>query len=110
MGTHRGLEVTETQIKLIDDPSHPGLKAFVSVVFNGCYKTSNIRIVQVGMRFIVSFPSRKWKDGSYHDVAHPLDDKTRRWLETPILTAYASECRYAAAEAKPDDFQLREAI
>jgi hypothetical protein len=33
-------------------------------------------------------PSRRKKNGDFKDVAHPLNNETRRWMETRILTEY----------------------
>lgn len=99
MATHQGFEITETRIRLAHDPERPGLKAYANLVLNGCFKISHIRIVQIGMRTVVAFPSRKWKDGTHHDVASPINDKTRRWFESVILTAYCDAAAQAYREA-----------
>jgi len=96
MKSRNGLEVSETpRIRLVDDPAHPKLKAFASVVLNGEFRIHCIRVVQVGDRLIVSFPSRQTPGGDHYDVVHPLDDATRRWVERPILEAYCRELAYA---------------
>ena len=36
----------------------------------------------------VAMPSKKRKDGSYRDIAHPLNKETRTQMEAKILDAY----------------------
>ena len=37
---------------------------------------------------LVSMPSKKRRDGIFHDIAHPLNSDTRRRFETPIIDEY----------------------
>jgi len=36
-------------------------------------------------------PSKKRKDGTYRDTAHPLDNKTRQMIESRVLSEYDKE-------------------
>jgi stage V sporulation protein G len=33
-------------------------------------------------------PSKKTKDGTYRDIAHPLNNETRRMIEDAVIGAY----------------------
>jgi stage V sporulation protein G len=33
-------------------------------------------------------PSKKRKDGTYKDIAHPINNETRRMIEEKIITEY----------------------
>jgi stage V sporulation protein G len=50
-------------------------------------------------------PSKKRKDGTYKDVAHPIDKETRAMIETKILQEYERTVAPArsqeASSAKP---------
>jgi len=39
----------------------------------------------------VAMPSKKRKDGTYRDTAHPLDNKTREMIESKVLSEYDKE-------------------
>jgi len=36
----------------------------------------------------VAMPSKKRKDGTYRDIAHPINNDTRRMIEEKIIAEY----------------------
>lgn len=66
------------------------LKAFVSVVFDSCFMVNDIKVIQGKDGLFLSMPSRRKKSGEFKDVAHPLNNSTRRMLEERVLEEYRS--------------------
>lgn len=66
------------------------LKAFVSVVFDNCFMVNDIKVIQGKDGLFLSMPSRRKKSGEFKDVAHPLNNGTRRMLEERVLLEYRS--------------------
>ena len=64
------------------------LKAFVSVVFDNCFMVNDIKVIQGKDGLFLSMPSRRKKSGEFKDVAHPLNNGTRRMLEERVLSEY----------------------
>src|SRR5262245_40369733 len=64
------------------------LKAFVSVIFDECFVVSDIKIIQGASGLFVSMPSKKRKNGTFRDIAHPLNNETRRRIEEKVLLRY----------------------
>lgn len=64
------------------------LKAFASITLNGCFVVTDLKVIQGKKGLFVAMPSRKRRDGSYKDVAHPLDQETRDRIEVTVLKAY----------------------
>ena len=64
------------------------LKAFVSVVFDNCFMVNDIKVIQGKDGLFLSMPSRRKKSGEFKDVAHPLNNGTRRMLEERVLMEY----------------------
>jgi len=64
------------------------LKAFVSVVFDHCFMVNDIKVIQGKDGLFLSMPSRRKKSGEFKDVAHPLNNGTRRMLEEKVLEEY----------------------
>jgi stage V sporulation protein G len=64
------------------------LKAFVSVVFDNCFMVNDIKVIQGKDGLFLSMPSRRKKSGEFKDVAHPLNNATRRLLEERVLSEY----------------------
>jgi len=79
-----------TQVKVF--PVHEDkLKAFVSVVFDHCFMVNDIKVIQGKEGLFLSMPSRRKKSGEFKDVAHPLNNETRRMLEERVLNEYRHE-------------------
>jgi DNA-binding cell septation regulator SpoVG len=71
-----------------------------------CFVVSDIKIIEGPSGLFISMPSRRRRDGSFRDVAHPLNHETRRMFEERILATYreippedrVGEARQRAAE------------
>lgn len=82
------MEITEIKVFPVDEEK---LKAYVTIVMDQCFVVRDIKIISGAAGLFVAMPSKKRKDGSYKDVAHPLNQETRTWLEEMILKAYLKE-------------------
>lgn len=79
------MDITEVKVFPINEEK---LKAFVSIVFDHCFMVNDIKIIQGRDGLFISMPSRKKKNGEFKDVAHPLNNETRRMIEDKILGEY----------------------
>jgi stage V sporulation protein G len=79
------MEITEVKVFPIQEEK---LKAFVSIVFDQCFMVNDIKIIQGREGLFISMPSRKKKNGEFKDVAHPLNNETRRMIEEKVLGEY----------------------
>jgi stage V sporulation protein G len=79
------MQITEVKVFPIHEDK---LKAFVSVVFDGCFMVNDIKVIRGRDGLFISMPSRKKKNGEFKDVAHPLNNETRRMIEAQILAEY----------------------
>jgi stage V sporulation protein G len=84
-GEERDMEITEVKVFPIQEEK---LKAFVSIVFDHCFMVNDIKIIQGREGLFISMPSRKKKNGEFKDVAHPLNNETRRMIEDKVLSEY----------------------
>ncbi|MBI4055190.1 MAG: septation protein SpoVG family protein [Elusimicrobia bacterium] len=84
------MTITEVRVHL---RSEEKLKAFVTMTFDDCFVVRNMKIVQGSKGLILCMPSRKFPDGSYKDVAHPIKSEFRRILEEKALAAYEQELK-----------------
>lgn len=82
------MKITEVRVSLRDDEK---LRAFVSITLDNCFVIRGLKIIQGNRGMFVAMPSRKRPDGSFQDLAHPINNETRRWMEEEILTAYRHE-------------------
>ena len=79
------MDITQVKIFRVDEEK---LKAFVSVIFDECFVVSDIKIIQGSNGLFVSMPSKKRKNGTFRDIAHPLNNETRRRIEDRVLHQY----------------------
>ena len=82
------MEITEVRVFPVDDEK---LKAFVSIILDSCFVISDIKIINGPNGLFVSMPSKKRKDGTFRDIAHPLNSETRRKMEETILSRYRED-------------------
>jgi stage V sporulation protein G len=82
------MDITEVKVFPIQEEK---LKAFVSIVFDHCFMVNDIKIIQGRDGLFISMPSRKKKNGEFKDVAHPLNNETRRMIEEKVLAEYDRE-------------------
>jgi stage V sporulation protein G len=81
------MHITEVKVFPIDEEK---LRAFVSVVIDHCFMVNDIKIIQGRDGLFISMPSRRKKNGDFKDIAHPLNNDTRRSLEDQILLEYSN--------------------
>lgn len=72
------------------------LKAYATITIDNCFIIRDIKIIQGYDGLFVAMPAKKMKDGSYKDVAHPLNQSTRAIVEETILNAYKEQIAKAA--------------
>jgi stage V sporulation protein G len=79
------MRITEININLRDEDK---LKAFVNITFDDVFVVRGLKIIEGGQGLFVCMPSRKLMDGTYKDIAHPIDNDFRNDIELKILKVY----------------------
>jgi stage V sporulation protein G len=82
------VEITEVKVFPVDEEK---LKAYITVVLDNCFVVRDLKIISGTAGLFVAMPSKKRKDGTFKDIAHPLNQSTRALMEKRILDAYLSE-------------------
>jgi stage V sporulation protein G len=96
------IEITEVRVSLRNDDK---LKAFVSVTLNDSFVVRGLKIIRGNSGLFVAMPSRKRPDGQHQDLAHPINDPTRKYLTEKVMAEYERELanptqhEHAVAEA-----------
>jgi len=89
------VEITEVRVYPVREEK---LKAFVSIVLDRCFMVNDIKVIQGKEGLFISMPSRRKKNGEFKDVAHPLNQETRSWVEERILGEYQAVLDGTAVE------------
>ncbi len=82
------MEITEIRLTLKNEDK---LKAFVNVTFDNAFVIRGLKIINGNKGFFLSMPSKKRPNGTYQDIAHPVNSEMRRRLEERVLEAYEKE-------------------
>jgi stage V sporulation protein G len=77
-----------TDIKIFPVALEGRLKAYVSITFDDSFIVREIKLIQNAMGMFVSMPSRRKADGSFKDIAHPLNNEMRKRIEEKVIEAY----------------------
>ena len=82
------MEVTEVRIFPVQEER---LKAYVAITFDNCFVVRDLKVISGNNGLFVAMPSKKRKDGTYRDTAHPLNNETRQMIESKVLEEYNKE-------------------
>jgi stage V sporulation protein G len=72
------MQVTDITIR----PTNEHLvRAYVDIVFDNYFMVEEIKVIQGPTGLFLSFPTKKLRDGTYWDIAFPVNAETRRMIE-----------------------------
>lgn len=84
------MNISEIKIFIVNEER---LKAYVTITLDTCFVVRDLKIIQGPGGLFVAMPSKKRKDGQYRDIAHPLNQQTREFLEDRIFSEYQTELK-----------------
>jgi stage V sporulation protein G len=90
------MQVTEVKVFPVDEEK---LRAYVTITLDHCFAIRDLKIIRGNTGYFVSMPSKKRKDGSYKDVAHPINNETRAMIEEKIMEEYERVTNEMGAKA-----------
>jgi len=82
------MEITEVRVFPVSEEK---LKAYVTVTFDDCFVVRDLKVIHGNNVLFVAMPSKKRKDGTFRDTAHPLNNETREMIESIVLSEYEKE-------------------
>jgi stage V sporulation protein G len=82
------MEVTEVRVFPVDEEK---LKAYVTITIDNCFVVRDLKVIKGNNGLFVAMPSKKRKDGTFRDTAHPLNNETREMIESKVLAEYERE-------------------
>ena len=79
------MEVTEVRVFPVEEDR---LKAYATITLDGCFLVRDLKVIMGHNGLFVAMPSKRRKDGTYQDTAHPLNSETRSMIEERVLGEY----------------------
>jgi stage V sporulation protein G len=96
------LEITDVQIFIVNEEK---LKAYATITLENCFVVRDLKIIQGLSGLFVAMPAKKRKDGTFRDIAHPLNADMRAMVEQKVIGIYneAIEKGVSAGQAYPSN-------
>jgi stage V sporulation protein G len=89
------MEITEVRVFLVNEDK---LRAYVTVTLDHCFVVRDLKVIHGTSGLFVAMPAKRRKDGTFKDIAHPLNAETRERFERAILKEYEQELQRGAAD------------
>ena len=80
------MEITSIKIKKFETESK--MKAIASITFDDCFAIHDVKVIENEDKIFVAMPNKRLKDGTFKDVAHPINFETRQYIENKVIEAY----------------------
>lgn len=99
------MDITEVRVVLKNETK---LKAFASITLDDCFVIRGLKIISGAQGYFVSMPSRRRNNGTFQDLAHPINNEMRKKIEDSVLDAFETELNkvgsseYATVSASSD--------
>lgn len=81
------IEVTSCDVQL-NPKKNERLKGFATIILNDSFAVHKLKVIQMDTGLFVAMPSRRRGDGIFHDVAHPICQELRDFIENVVLEKY----------------------
>ena len=93
------MEITDIRIRKINPPGEYNgrMRAIVSITFDNELVVHDIKVIQNEHKCFIAMPSRQIEDGSYKDIAHPIQMALRNKIQDAVLAKYSAALSEAAS-------------
>jgi len=82
------VEITDVKVFAVNEDK---LKAYVTITLDNCFVVRDLKVILGTAGLFIAMPAKKRKDGTYKDIAHPLNAQTRERMERQILDEYTRQ-------------------
>jgi len=87
------MEITDVRVFKVNEDK---LKAYVTITLDNCFVVRDLKVISGADGLFIAMPAKRRKDGTYQDIAHPVNADTRLRMERQILAAYERSRRLPA--------------
>ena len=82
------MKITQVKVYPVNEER---LKAYATITVNEGFVIRDLKIIMGNSGLFVAMPSKKRKDGTFQDIAHPVNQKTREEIEKAVFETYQRE-------------------
>lgn len=80
------MTITDVRVRMVEREGK--LKAVVSITIDDVFVVHDIKVIEGTQGLFIAMPSKQAQDGTYRDIAHPINTQTREDLQKLILSKY----------------------
>jgi stage V sporulation protein G len=80
------MKITNVKIRKVDNNTK--MKGIASIAIDNNFVIHGIKIIESQNGFFIAMPSKRNEDGTFSDIAHPINSNTRNYIQDMILEAY----------------------
>ncbi len=88
------MDITEVRVFPVNEEK---LKAYVTITLDHCFVVRDLKVINGNSGLFIAMPAKRRKDGTFKDIAHPLNSETRERMEKTILAEYERELKKGTA-------------
>ena len=92
------MEITDVVVYPINEEK---LKAYVTLTFDNCFVVRDLKVIKAQKGYFVAMPNKKRKDGVIRDIAHPLNQEMRDYIEEKVLEKYRESVNETGETEEP---------
>jgi stage V sporulation protein G len=82
------MDITDVRVFPVEEDK---LKAYVTITLDNCFVIRDLKVINGTTGLFIAMPAKRRKDGTYKDIAHPLNADTRERMEKIILGEYEKQ-------------------
>ena len=98
------MQITEVKVFPVNEDR---LKAYATITFDNCFIIRDLKVINGNNGLFIAMPSKKRKDGTYRDTAHPLNNETRNMIQKDILEKYDEAMAEMKESGETDEFDKK---
>ena len=80
------MRITDVRVRKVEGETR--LKGVASITIDEAFAVHELRIIEGNEGLFVAMPSRKAADGTFRDIAHPINVEARKMVEDVVLEAF----------------------
>jgi len=88
------MDITDVRVFPVEEDK---LKAYVTITLDNCFVIRDLKVINGNTGLFIAMPAKRRKDGTYKDIAHPLNADTRDRMERVILSEYERQVKRGGA-------------
>jgi len=89
------MNITDVKVYPVEEDK---LKAYVTITLDHCFVIRDLKVIHGASGLFIAMPAKRRKDGTYKDIAHPLNADTRNQMERTILSEYERHVQTTGGE------------